>query len=78
VELLGGGRRLKDLLRNNQSHDLSKCIILIHLYVRFPQCHKDFLDNSTGGTFTHKINDEAWSLLEKIAENTDNWNLDKR
>jgi hypothetical protein len=45
--------------------------------VRFPQWNKDFLDNSSGRTSTHKSNDEAWSLLDKISENTDNWNLDK-
>jgi hypothetical protein len=69
--------RLKDLLRKNPSHGLSKSIILINLYVRFSQSHKDFLDNSSGGSFTHQSIEEAWGLLEKISENTDNWDLDK-
>ena len=71
------GLRFKCLPRKNHVHGLSKSIILINLYARFPQCHKDFLDNSSGGSFTHNVVDEAWNLLEKISKNTDNWDLDK-
>ena len=69
--------RLKELLRKNPSHGLSKSIILIKFYVRVPPYQKDFLDNSSGGRFTHKSMDEAWDSLETIFENTDNWDLDK-
>ena len=56
---------------------MSKSIILINLYARFPRSHKDFLDNSSGGSFAHNITEDAWDLLDKISENTDNWDLDK-
>jgi hypothetical protein len=35
------------------------------------------LDNSSRGSFTHKSIEEAWGLLDKISENTNNWDLDK-
>jgi hypothetical protein len=35
------------------------------------------LDNSSEGNFTHCTAKEAWELLEKISENTDNCDLDK-
>ena len=69
--------RLKALLRKNPSHGLSKSIILINLYARFPQSHKDVLDNSSGGSFTHNVTEDAWDLLDKISENIDNWDFDK-
>jgi hypothetical protein len=45
--------------------------------VRLPQYQKDFLDNSSGGSFTHKSDEEAWDLLNTISENTDNWDFNK-
>jgi hypothetical protein len=30
----------------------------------------DFLDNSSGGSFTHKNIQEAWELLDLISKNT--------
>jgi hypothetical protein len=44
---------------------------LINFYVRLAKCHKDILDNSSEGSFPHRMVDEAWELLEKISE-TDN------
>jgi hypothetical protein len=69
--------RLKERLRKNPSHGLSKSIILINFYVGAPSFQKDFLDNSSGGSFTHKSAEEAWALLDLISENTGNWDLDK-
>jgi hypothetical protein len=37
----------------------------------------DFLDNSSGGSFTHRRTEYAWELLDLISENTGNWDLDK-
>ena len=48
-----------------------------YLRQRFPQSQKDFLDNSSGGSFTNNITEDAWDLLDKISGNTDNWDLDK-
>jgi hypothetical protein len=45
--------------------------------VRLISFHKDFLDNSSGWSFTGRIADDAWELLDLICENTDNWDLDK-
>jgi hypothetical protein len=45
--------------------------------VRIPSFQKDFLDNSSGGSFTHKSIEEAWELIDLISENTGNWDLDK-
>ena len=38
---------------------------------------KEFLDNSSGGSFTNNTEEEAWNLLETISEHTGNWDLDK-
>jgi hypothetical protein len=40
--------------------------------VRIPSFQQDFLENSFGGSFTHKSNEEALELLDLISENTDN------
>jgi hypothetical protein len=45
--------------------------------VRLTRQHKEFLDNSSGGSFTNKTEQEAWNLLEIIDGNTGNWDLDK-
>ena len=37
--------RLKELLRKNPCHDLTRKIILINFYVRLPRQQKEFLDN---------------------------------
>jgi hypothetical protein len=65
--------RLKELMRNNPCHDLSKKIILINIYVRLPKQQKEFLDNSSKESFTSNYEEEAWNLLETISENTGNW-----
>jgi hypothetical protein len=51
--------RLKKYLRKNPCHGISKIIILINLYVRLLSFHKDFLDNSSGGSFTGRRADDA-------------------
>jgi hypothetical protein len=56
---------------------ISKSIILINLYVRLISFHKDFLDNSSRGSFTSRRADDACELLDLISENTNNWDLDK-
>jgi hypothetical protein len=45
--------------------------------VRLPKQQKEFLDNSSGGSFTNNYEEEALNLLETIYENTGNWDLDK-
>jgi hypothetical protein len=45
--------------------------------VRLPHHQNEFLDNSSGGTFTNKSAHEAWDLLYTISENIDNWDLEK-
>jgi hypothetical protein len=69
--------RLKELIRKNPCHDLSRKIILINFYVRVPKQQKEFLDNSSGGSFTNNYEEEASNLLETISKNTGNWDLDK-
>ena len=69
--------RLKELLRKNPCHDLTRKLILINFYVRLPSRHKKILDNASGGSFTNNTEQEAWDLLETISENTSNWDLDK-
>jgi hypothetical protein len=70
-------RRLNERLRKNPCHDLSKNIILKNFIVRIPLFQKNFLDNSSGGSFNHKNTKEAWELLDLISENIGNWVLDK-
>jgi hypothetical protein len=65
--------RLKKYLRKNPYHGLSKSIILINFYVRLPSFQKDFLDNSSGGSFTNRRTEDAWGLLDLVSENTNNW-----
>jgi hypothetical protein len=62
---------LKGLLLKKLNHGFPKGIILINFYVILAKCHKDILDNSSEGSFPHRMVDEAWELLEKISE-TDN------
>jgi hypothetical protein len=57
------------LSRTLANHGFSKGILLLNFYVRLDRCHKEFLDNSREGSFTHKVDDEACELLEKISEN---------
>jgi hypothetical protein len=45
--------------------------------VRLPKQQKEFLENSSGGSFTNNYEEEAWNLLETISKNTGNWGLDK-
>jgi hypothetical protein len=45
--------------------------------VRLLSFHKNFLDNSSGGSFTGRRANDAWELLDLISKNTDNWDLDK-
>jgi hypothetical protein len=45
--------------------------------VRLPSFQKDFLDNSSGGSFTNRITEDAWGLLNLVSENRSNWDLDK-
>jgi hypothetical protein len=63
--------------QESMSCGLSKSIILINFYVRPPLFQKDFLDNSSRGSFTNKQTEDAWALLDLISENTSNWDLDK-
>jgi hypothetical protein len=68
--------RLKCLCKN-PCHGISKSIILINIYVRPLSFHKDFLDNSSRGSFTNIRVEDAWGLLDLVSENTDNLDLDK-
>ena len=45
--------------------------------MRLSRKNKEFLDNSSDGSFINNIEEEAWNLLETIAENTGYWDLDK-
>jgi hypothetical protein len=65
-------RKLKKCIQKNPCHGISKRIILINFYVRLLSFHKDFLDNSSGGSFTSRRADDAWRLLDLVSENTHN------
>jgi hypothetical protein len=45
--------------------------------VRLPLHLKDFLDNSSEGSFTNRTPEEARDLLDTISKNIDAWDLDK-
>ena len=45
--------------------------------MRLPQHYRDFLDNSSEGSFTNRTQQEARNLLDTIANNTAAWDLDK-
>ena len=45
--------------------------------MRLPQYHRDFLDNSSEGSFTNRTQQEARNLLDTIANNSAAWDLDK-
>jgi hypothetical protein len=59
--------RLKGLIRKNPCHGIPESIILINFYVRLPEHHINFLDNSSGGSFTNKTSKEAAELLDIIS-----------
>jgi hypothetical protein len=45
--------------------------------VRLPQHLRDFLDESSEGSFTNRTKKEARDLLDTISKNSDAWDLDK-
>ena len=69
--------RLKGLIHKNPCHGIPESIILINFYVRLPEHHITFLDNSSRGSFTNKTAKEAAELLDIISQNTEAWDLDK-
>jgi hypothetical protein len=68
--------RLNELIRKNPCHGIPDSLILINFYVRLPQHHRDFLDNSSEGSFTNRTQQEARNLLDTIANNSAAWDLD--
>jgi hypothetical protein len=58
-------------------HAIPKIIILNNFYVRLPQHLRDFLDESSEGSFTNRTKKEARDLLDTISKNSDAWDLDK-
>ena len=68
---------VKELLRKNPYHDLTRKVILINFYVRLSKKNQEILDNLSGRSFKNNIEEEAWNLLKTIAENTSHWDLDK-
>jgi hypothetical protein len=69
--------RLNELICKNPCHGIPDSLILINFYVRLPQHHRDFLDNSSEGSFTNRTQQEARNLLDTIANNSAAWDLDK-
>jgi hypothetical protein len=69
--------RLNELVRKNPCHGIPDNLILINFYVRLPQHHRDFLDNSSEGSFTNITQQEARDLLYTITNNIVAWDLDK-
>jgi hypothetical protein len=68
---------LNELIRKNPCHGIPDSPILINFYVRLPQHHREFLDNSSEGSFTHRTQQESRESLDTISNNIVVWDLDK-
>ena len=69
--------RLKTLILKCPNHELPEEIIISNFYARLSGHYKDFLDASSGGSFTSKKDEAKWDLLERIQCNTEDWENDK-
>src|ERR1041385_4340731 len=69
--------RLRPLMLKCPIHELPKEIILTNLYARLSRQDKEMLDASSSGVFQTKSVEERWDLLERIQNNTEDWEIDK-
>ena len=57
------------------NHKLPLESILNIFYARLSRHDKD--DASSNGSFTNKMMDDKWDLIERIQRNTEDWEMDK-
>jgi hypothetical protein len=58
--------RLKTLMLRCPIHDLPRNIVINNFYARLSGYYKDYLDACFDGSFTSKVVDIKWNLLETI------------
>jgi hypothetical protein len=59
-------------------HELPSNIVIDNFYARLALHDKDYLDASCFGSFTHMKGEAKWDLLDRIQENAEGWENDKR
>jgi len=62
--------RLKDLLRKCPHHAIPKSQLVQCFYDGLTEPHKQMVDDSCGGTFMMKSENEAWILFDNLSENS--------
>jgi hypothetical protein len=58
-------------------HKLPSNIVINNFYARLTLHDKDLLDASCSGSFTRMKEEAKWDLLDRIQENTEQWENDK-
>ena len=58
------------------NHELSREIIIHNFYARLSRNDRSMLDTSCTGSFMKKDIEFKWDLLEKIRDNSEDWELD--
>src|ERR1041385_8223424 len=69
--------RLKSLMFKCPIHKLPKDIILTNFYAMLSRQDKEMLDASSSGVFQTRSVEEKWDLIERIQNNTEDWEIDK-
>ena len=60
--------RFKDLLSKVPHHGIDRWLLVQILYDRARTTHKRDINNSAGGKFLHKSPDDAWEIIESLAQ----------
>ncbi|XP_059463451.1 uncharacterized protein LOC132192202 [Corylus avellana] len=63
--------RLMDLLRMCPDHAIPKWRLVLCFYGGLTEPHRQMVDTSCGGTIMMKNEEEAWTLIEKLSENSE-------
>jgi hypothetical protein len=70
--------RLMDLLRMYPRHSIPKWQLVGCFYGGLTEPHRQMVDISCGGTIMTKTGNEAWTLLEKLSENSEQYDSSSR
>src|SRR4051812_18104759 len=69
--------RLKSLMLKCPKYELPKEVILTNLYAKLSRQDKEMLHASFSGVFQTRSIEDRWDLIERIQNNTEDWEIDK-
>lgn len=69
------GRDLKDFFSNALIMSSPKKLIINYFYARHHMHDKETLNNSSGGSFSHKSIEEEWNLINLITSKNEKWEI---